>query len=737
MSGSVFWTFDWTWWRVLAALLAVGIVVALGRRQVRRERDRLKRGARAVEWLRVLAVLAFAGTLFKPERVHILPRTERPRVLVLTDASRSMATRDVLAAGASGTVSRIDWLAAQRARKFWAPLEARYAVRMADFAAPPTNATAAAAADAGTDLNAALEMALRDPAGIRAILLIGDGDWNAGQPPVTAATRLRLKQIPVFTVCAGSDSYLPDLDLQSVSAPAYGLVDEQLNLPYTIWNHLTREVTTTLTVEGPNGVATEKPVVLPPMAQTQGSLQLLPQDEGEQEYTVRLPVEPGETRDDNNARSFRIGLRREILRVLIIETKPRWEYRYLRNAILRDPGARVTSLLLHPGMEPGGGRDYLPAFPARDVLSQYDVVFVGDIGIAPGELTREQAEQIKGLVEQQASGLVFLPGRDNRELSLTESPLGELMPVILDASGTRRTGSAVESRLDLTARGRDHFLTMLGSSPDENEALWRGLPGFFWYAPVLRARTGADVLAVHADVRNEQGRLPLLVARPHGNGRVLFMGTDSAWRWRRGVEDTYHYRFWGQVIRWMAHQRHLAHAEGIRFFYSPEAPAVNERVSLHATAFDMAGQPLADGIVRAVIRAPSGREETLDLASEPGGWGVFNGAFTPHEGGAHAIEVQNVATGRKAASTLHVWWPQREQEGRPARADVLREIADVTGGESGATADLDALVTRLNILPERHPEQEVFRLWCHPLWLVLVVGLLSAHWIGRKWIGRI
>ena len=43
-----------------------------------------------------------------------------------------------------------------------------------------------------------------------------------------------------------------------------------------------------------------------------------------------------------------------------------------------------------------------------------------------------------------------------------------------------------------------------------------------------------------------------------------------AWRWRRGVEDTYHYRFWGQVVRWMAHQRHLAHKEGIRFFYNPE-----------------------------------------------------------------------------------------------------------------------------------------------------------------------
>ncbi len=734
----VFWTFDWAWWKVLAVLLAAAAVALLGRRQVQRERERLRRGARVVEWLRVLAVLAFACTLFKPERVRVLPRTERPQVLVLCDASGSMATRDVIAGGTNNAVSRADWLAAQRARKFWGPLDNRYAVRVADFAAPPTNVPPAVAADAGTDLNAALESALRDAAQVRAVLLISDGDWNAGPPPVTAATRLRLKQIPVFAIAAGSDQFLPDLELQAVSAPAYGLMEEQINLPFTIQSHLNREVSTTLELAGPRGVVARKPVVLPPLAQMQGALQLTPEDEGEQTFTVRLPVEPDETRADNNARSFRIVLRRELLRVLLIETKPRWEYRYLRNALLRDPGVRVSSLLLHPGLETGGGRDALAAFPAaRDELSKYDVVFLGDIGVGSGELTEEQAQQLKGLVEQQASGLVFLPGREGRELTLVHSALGELLPVTLDAAASRGHGFSLESRLALTTRGRDHLLTMLGATPAENEALWRGLPGFFWHASVLRAKPGADVLAVHAETRNQYGRLPLLVARPFGHGRVLFMGTDAAWRWRRGVEDTYHYRFWGQVIRWMSHQRHLAHAEGLRFFYAPEAPDVGDRMFLHATAFDAAGQPLAQGSVRVRIRAPSGREETLDLTPEPGGWGVHTGGYVPREGGVHAVEVHCLETGRKVAATLDVHQPQREQVGRPARAEVLREIAAVTDGELGTAADLDRLVARLNVLPERRPEEDIFRLWCHPLWLMLILGLLSAHWVGRKWLGRI
>ncbi len=733
---NVFWTVDAAWWKLLVSALALAGILVFAWRHVRRERAALRRGALVVEILRVLGVAALLLTLLKLERIRILPRTLKPEVLVLCDASDSMSTRDV-AGGPTGAVSRASWLAEQKARKFWTPLEQRYAVRVEEICAPPTNA--AAAAEAGTDLNAVLDRVAQENSAVRAVLLLSDGDWNAGVPPVTAATRLRLKQMPVFAVPAGSDQFLPDLELQSVSAQAYGLMEEQITLPFTIQSHLPREVNTTLTLEGPGGaVLTRKPVTLPPMAQTQGSLVLVPREEGEQTYTVRLPVESDETRDDNNTRSFRIVLRREILRVLLIESTPRWEYRYLRNALMRDRGADVRTLLLHPGMEVGGGRNYVSAFPGtRDELSKYDVVFIGDVGLGAGGLNEEQARQLKGLVEQQASGLVFLPGPENHQQSLVSSPLGDLLPVVLDTAGPRIGGFGMESRLALTVRGRDHLLTMLANSPAENDLIWRSLPGFYWHAPVLRAKPGTEVLAVHANARNQYGHLPLLVTRTCGNGRSLYMATDSAWRWRRGVEDTFHYRFWGQVIRWMAHQRHLAHAEGLRFFYTPESPNAGERVFFHATLFDAAGQPLQRGTARVRIATPGGREDSIELAPEAGGWGVFTGAYVPAEGGLHKVEVVCEETGRRVSTKLNVHQPRREQTGRPARPEVLREIADVTLGETGAMGQLDELVKKISLLPERQPEQQIFRLWCHPLWFMFAVVLLGLHWMGRKLIGRI
>jgi hypothetical protein len=245
------------------------------------------------------------------------------------------------------------------------------------------------------------------------------------------------------------------------------------------------------------------------------------------------------------------------------------------------------------------------------------------------------------------------------------------------------------------------------------------------------------VLAVHSAARNQHGRIPLLVTRNCGNGKVLFMGTDSAWRWRRGVEDTYHYRFWGQVVRWMSHQRHLAHADGIRFFFSPESPARGDRVFLNATVFDRSGLPVTEGPVEVTISSAAGGMEKLDMNAEPGGWGVFTGSFVPREGGRYEVEVVCKAADRRVKAEVLVSSPRRERVGRPARAGVLREIASITRGRYGTADQLEEMVRSINLLPEPKPIEERLRLWCHPLWAALIVGLLALYWAGRKLIGMI
>jgi hypothetical protein len=311
------------------------------------------------------------------------------------------------------------------------------------------------------------------------------------------------------------------------------------------------------------------------------------------------------------------------------------------------------------------------------------------------------------------------------------------MPVELDPARPEGTRVSVESRLNLTPLGRVHLLTMLDPDAEKNAAIWNRLPGFFWSAPVVKSKPGSETLAVHHALRNEWGRVPLLVIRDHGNGKVLFLGTNGAWRWRRGYEDKYHYRFWSQVVRWMSHKRHLAHNQGMRLFYSPEMPRRGDAVHLHATVFDRLGFPLRRQSLSARVVAPSGGEEFITLALAGGEWGTFQGEFTPREAGRYSLHLQHPEGGQAMAKDVDVAQPTLENLGQPARPDVLRELARLTGGISGATDDLAAVIDAVSVLPRNKMLEARLRLWCNPWWGAAIVLLLTVYWVGRKVAGAI
>lgn len=690
-----------------------------------------------LESLRFILILLLGFTLLRPEFVREVQKTEIPEVLILTDASRSMLTKDIVLSNA--VISRADWLERANVSNRWTPLEQGAKLSIEVFAAPPSNTNATAAIpEEGTDLNGALEFVLQRQRNLKAVLVLSDGDWNMGKSPIGTATRFRSDNIPIFTIAVGRESPAPDLALESVSAPAYGLFGEQILIPFRIQNHLPREVKTVVSLLDGTREETKKEVTIPALGSLQESVVWYPRTVGDRDLTLRIPLEPGESLPENNEKEFRVGVRLETLKVLVVDSFPRWEYRYLRNALERDPGVEMNAVLFHPGISMGGGRDYLPAFPgSKETISRYDVVFLGDVGIGDGELSEKDVELIKGLVEQQASGLVFLPGRRGRQLTFRNSPLEELYPVILDSEKSGGVGLQNESTLLLSTVGKTHLLTRFDADPDRNDEIWKYLPGFFWSSAVEKSRPGSEVLAVHSSLRNSWGRIPLLVTRSQGNGKVLFMGTDSAWRWRRGVEDKFHYRFWSQVVRWMAHQRHLSEKEGIRLTYSPETPQVGDSVFLQATVSDAAGFPVESGPVVGRITTPSGRSEHLELSGLEGGWGVFTSTFTPQEGGNHAIEIRADQHGRQLTTPILVSQPQREKQGQPINTDILREIAAITGGASGTIDSADEIVERVSLLPEAKPIERRILLWSDPWWGGTLVMLLAVYWIGRKMSGMI
>jgi hypothetical protein len=698
-------------------------------------RRRRGRGTAAMELLRFVTVTFILLTLLQPERVWRQTVTETPAIVVLPDRSSSMLTRDVLSEG-TDVISRSQWLDQCLATNFWNVWSGQAKVVVEAFAKPGT-ATNETSIAQGTDLNQALEAVLERQQHLKAALLLTDGDWNIGKNPLHAAGRFRAQQVPLFTVAVGSETRLPDLVLEPIAAPAYSLLGEQISIPFHIRSYLPREVRTVVSMALPSGPIARQEVIIPPFGQIQDNLLWMPQAVGEYLVNVSLPVQPEEYLTDNNAQSFRLAIRTEKLRVLVIDSVPRWEYRYLRNALERDPGVEVSCLLYHPGLPIGQGTNYLDRFPTdREGLARYDVVFLGDVGVGDGELTEQDALLLRGLVEQQASGLVFLPGRRGRLESLMRTPLAELLPVVPDTSKFSGLASPLETPVQLTLSGQAHFLTMLAGNQARNAAVWKTLPGFFWCAAVEKPKPGAEVLAVHPSLRNAHGRMPLLAVRPFGQGEVLFLGIDSAWRWRRGVEDRYHYRFWGQVVRWMAHKRHMAAGEGLRLTFSPEQPQTGDQIFIQATVLDLLDWQ-ENETLSTRIQSPSGQTEQIDLRPVPGGWGVYQANFRAEAGGTYRLALAGSRPGRRLDAQITVASATVEQLGQPANAALLREMAQLTRGASGTTADLNRLVTQITLLPDVEPAEQRFQLWANPWWGGWILFLLAIYWTARKAAGMI
>jgi len=755
-------TLQWTPWTITLAILFLFAIAAVCFWSW--SRTGYSRRFGLLELLRFGIILLAAFMLNQPEWVQQFRPDEKPTVAVLYDSSASMTTRDVTTNPGSA-VTRAESIAKLTTQEAWESLsdtmniniQSFDTIRQASASEDVADEDESASSDdkanskgisedpdasgGGSDLFTPLIKVADGNPNLRAVVMISDGDWNEGSPPVNAATQLRQDDVKIFTIPVGSPTRLPDVEMLSLDAPTFGVAGKTVRIPFTIESAMPRDFVTTVTLTVSDGEKLTKEVRVKAMSRTTDAILWKPTDEGDYNVKVEFLKQADETLLDNNSLSAPISIRSENLRVLVVESYPRWEYRYLRNALSRDPGVDVSCLLFHPQLKAvgGGNADYISEFPAGlDELSEYDVVFLGDVGIDEGQLTEEQCHLLRGLVEFQASGLVFIPGWQGRQISLQDTELDELYPVQLDNSQPDGWGSRTPGHFELTELGRRSLLTKLADTQDDNMNVWENLPGFQWYAPIMRAKAGCEVLAVHQDIANENGRLPLLVARTFGAGKVLFMGTDGAWRWREGVEDKYHYRFWGQVVRWMAYQRNMAKGESMRFHYSPDQPRLRQTLAMHANVMESSGEPLTSGEVTARITAPSGKMETVRFnPSSEDEWGVFRGRYTTEEVGRHEVTLFCKETSASLDASFFVQGDTLEKIGRPARPEVLEEIARVTGGKMLAANDLDAVLRSVATLPEPPVAIRRTSLWSHPLMIGTMVCLLGIFWIGRKAIGLI
>ena len=706
----------------------------------------------ATELLRFLLIGLAAFTLLQPSFSFQSEPSAKSVVKVLMDVSESMDTADVERDGK--LMARSETIEALGSDETWPSIGDDKVIEVESFASPQieekssgeaSEETADAAEErynrAATDINERLQRIAESPGNVKAVVLATDGDWNIGKSPSSAARKLRQLGISVHTIGAGSPVALPDLKVDNFDLPTFAILGKPLRIPFAITSTLPTPVDVDVTIALPGNKSKKVPLQVPAGGTKESVISWKPEEIGNFEITVSIPQHPDEKVVTNNQVTLPINVRYEALRVLMIDTFPRWEYRYTRNALMRDPGVTVSTLLLHPDFDGnGGGPGYLDEFPKAAELEKFDAIFIGDVGVGEKQLTFENCEAIAAHVRNRAAGLIFLPGFRGYQATLADSDLEDLLPVELDAEQPTGIRSPTPASFQLTEAGSQSLLTRLKTKPEENVALWKVLPGFFWHAPVVRAKPNSNVLAVHSSSSNRFGRLPMIVTRTWGTGKVLFVGTDSAWRWRKGVEDLYHYRFWSQMVRWMAYQRTMASGDSMRLIFTPDRPRTGDTVNVLVNAMDSNGEPLQQGTLITQVIMPSGSIKTLNLRSDSkDSWGLFRNSFVADEGGQVKLITSCRETNTQLETQLSVRGVPREQLGQPARLNVLQEIASITNGQAINAKDNDWSVvqTAIRELPPTAAIKQQYQLWCHPLWGLMMIVLLGVFWTLRKFQGLI
>jgi hypothetical protein len=223
---------------------------------------------------------------------------------------------------------------------------------------------------------------------------------------------------------------------------------------------------------------------------------------------------------------------------------------------------------------------------------------------------------------------------------------------------------------------------------------------------------------VLAEVQPPGGRdpRPLVVEALIGNGRVLWIGTDETFRWRRNVGDPLFWRFWGQALRTAA-RRQDRPFDATWLVVSPARCEPGSPVFVELNLVDKDKKPILASTQTVVVKA--GSEQSLAL--QPGGRpGLYTGSFTPESTGRHVVTHD---TPTKLSGEVMVAEPTRERAQPGVDRETLQALADLSGGAMIEVAEFSSLPYRLattSIETRASLEDDVWDTW--PV-LLLLVGL--------------
>ncbi|HVY61081.1 MAG TPA: VWA domain-containing protein [Planctomycetota bacterium] len=593
---------------------------------------------------------------------------------------------------------------------------------------------------------------------VAGIVLITDGRSNSGAlPPLKVARRLKSRGIPLYTIGVGNPDEPKDIALSDLQCPEVVISTDQLPIKASVKSQ-GFEGDTELIVRLDDEVVKSETISLQGKGARQDiSVRIKPDKPGEYTLSLEIPPKPGELIQDNNRLSQRIRVIDKRIKVLYVDWRARYEFRFLRWGLIRDKNMEAHTYLIDA--DPEFVQDATPGLtPLNDVpktreeLFQYHVIVLGDIDPHDPHMGDERMKLIREFVEDYGGGLLVISGQHFMPRAYAGTPLEGLLPVVIDPGdedlGSSQRPITEEFHPKLTLDGRRNPTMQLENDPQANIDLWdgrgqyaQGLPGFFWYYTPKEKKRTAEVLAVHPERQtSKQEPVPIFAIQTVGAGTCFYSATDDVWRWRAGVGDRYTYRLWGQAIRYLSTGRLL---KSKRFSITTDKPVydLGEKVVIAAEVNDRSMKPATDETQSVFLQGPDGgAPERIELARPPQLQGRYEGSRLATKVGTYKLWIasgpnpEHPDAGEELATRVfQVQVPVLEKSDPKMDEELLKKMAQSTGGQHFRLGEIDRLPKAVGTIREvsevRVSEREMWDRW----WVLCgLVGVLAMEWLLRK-----
>ena len=534
------------------------------------------------------------------------------------------------------------------------------------------------------------------------MVLATDGIYNRGNNPASTAERLTF---PVYTVALGDTTPQRDAALANIRHNRIAFSGNTFPVEITVNATRLKGHSAQLTLSDSRG----KTVAQKGIDYNDNSFsstltfELKAEQPGLQRYTARLSVVDGERTSTNNVLTFYTDILDSRRKVAIIANAPHPDLAALKQAVESNPNYEAEVFL----------NEELKM--RNEELKEVSLLILHNLPSA--------THQLPTLNSQLSSiNSIYIIGTQ------TDLPRFNALHTGLEIVAKAKKSNEV------TALFNDRF--SLFSLDGADAAALEELPPLS--APFGEAKTSTSLQSLFtARLGNINTGQPLVAAQVQGAKRSVFVWGEGLWRWRlndflNNKTHDHFDRLVSQLVNFAAitdsRERFIVETER---HYSD-----NDEVVVRAQLYNESYEPFNSPDAKFTLKGDSikgdynfsreGDGYSLSLGTLPEGLYRYT-ATTTYDGKNYTAE------GAFAVEALHL-----EQANLTADHSLLATLSSITGGEMYYPDQLSALNSQLSTLkPVIYTHTRFSELLNLPWVLILIIILLGAEWVLRKYHGEI